>query len=47
MKCEKYYFKYDTFEELSQAIDEYIQFYMTFQNRLNSLSPMEYRTKSA
>ncbi|MFJ1106503.1 IS3 family transposase [Bacillus albus] len=27
MKREKYYFKYDAFEELSQAIDEYIQFY--------------------
>ncbi|HDR7780388.1 IS3 family transposase [Bacillus sp. FSL M8-0063] len=28
MKCEKYYLhKYDTFEELNQAIDEYIQFY--------------------
>ncbi|MGD6891791.1 IS3 family transposase [Bacillus mobilis] len=28
MKCEKYYLhKYEPFEELSQAIDEYIQFY--------------------
>ncbi len=28
LKCEKYYLhKYDTFEELSKTIDEYIQFY--------------------
>ncbi|MFJ8265465.1 IS3 family transposase [Peribacillus asahii] len=28
MKCEKYYLhKYDTFEELCLAVDEYIQFY--------------------
>ena len=28
LKCEKYYLhKYETFEELSKAIDEYIYFY--------------------
>ncbi|MFC0469012.1 IS3 family transposase [Halalkalibacter kiskunsagensis] len=27
LKSEKYYLQYDTFEELSKAIDKYIQFY--------------------
>ncbi|MES5954449.1 IS3 family transposase [Bacillus fungorum] len=48
--CEKYYLhKYDTFEELNQAVDEYIQFYNydRFQKRLNGLSPMEYRAEAA
>ncbi|MEF7557393.1 IS3 family transposase, partial [Bacillus thuringiensis] len=41
--------KYDTFEELNQAVDEYIQFYNydRFQKRLNGLSPMEYRAEAA
>ncbi len=50
LKCEKYYLhKYDTFEELCLAVDEYIQFYNhdRLQKRLNGLSPMEYRAKAA
>lgn len=50
LKCEKYYLnKYDTFEELSKAIDDYIHFYNhdRYQKRLNGLSPMEYRAKAA
>lgn len=44
LKCEKYYLnKYDSFEELSKATDEYIHFYNhdRLQERLNGLSPME------
>lgn len=50
LKCEKYYLhKYETFEKLSRAIDEYIYFYNNnrYQERLNGLSPMEYRAKAA
>lgn len=50
LKCEKYYLnKYETFDELSLAIDEYIRFYNydRYQKRLNGLSPMEYRAKAA
>ncbi len=50
LKCEKYYLhKYETFEELSKAIDEYIYFYNNerYQERLNGLSPVEYRSKAA
>jgi putative transposase len=50
LKSEKYYLhKYETFEELSQAINEYIHFYNheRYQKRLNGLSPMEYRAKAA
>lgn len=50
LKCEKYYlYKFDTFDELSNTIDEYIEFYnhKRYQERLNSLSPMEYRTQAA
>lgn len=50
LKCEKYYLnKYETFEELSKAIDDYIRFYNhnRYQERLNGLSPMEYRAKAA
>ncbi|MCM3489465.1 IS3 family transposase, partial [Alkalihalophilus marmarensis] len=50
LKCEKYYLnKYETFDELSFAIDEYIHFYNheRYQKRLNGLSPMEYRAKAA
>ncbi|MFS1518426.1 IS3 family transposase [Bacillus sp. SCS-151] len=50
LKCEKYYLnKYENFEELSQAIEDYIHFYNydRYQKRLNGLSPMEYRAKAA
>jgi len=50
LKCEKYYLhKYDTYDELSCAIDEYIHFYNynRYKKRLNGLSPMEYRAKAA
>ncbi len=50
LKCEKYYLhKYHTFEELSNAINEYMYFYNNerYQKRLNGLSPMEYRAKAA
>ena len=52
LKCEKYYFdKYETFEELEKAINEYIHFYnhekSVYKNDLNGLSPLEYRAKAA
>jgi putative transposase len=50
LKSEKYYLeKYETYEELSNAIDEYIRFYNydRYQERLNGFSPMEYRAKAA
>jgi putative transposase len=50
IKCEKYYLsKFESFEELSLAIDEYISFYNheRYQKRLNGLSPLEYRAKAA
>lgn len=50
LKCEKYYLhKYDTFEALKKDIDDYIYFYNheRLQANLNSLSPMEFRTKAA
>lgn len=50
LKCEKYYLnKYNTYEELCNAIDEYIIFYNTkrLQKRLNGLSPMEFRALAA
>lgn len=50
LKCEKYYLhKYHTYEELTNAINEYINFYNTnrLQKRLNGLSPMEYRALAA
>lgn len=49
-KCEKYYLhKYLTFDELSTAVEEYIEFYNynRYQEKLNGLSPMEYRVKAA
>jgi len=45
LKCEEYYLhKYETFEELSKAINEYIYFYNNerYQKRLNGLNPIEY-----
>jgi putative transposase len=50
LKSEKYYLnKYETFDELSHAIEEYIHFYNhdRYQKRLNDLSPVEYRAKAA
>ncbi|WP_432806324.1 IS3 family transposase [Lederbergia citrisecunda] len=50
LKCEKYYLdKYETFEDLSKAINEYIRFYNheRYQKRLNGLSPLEYRANAA
>ncbi|WP_236907521.1 IS3 family transposase [Clostridium saccharobutylicum] len=50
LKCEKYYLnKYNTYEELSSAIDEYIDFYNTkrLQKKLNGLSPLEFRALAA
>lgn len=50
LKCEKYYLhKYQTFEALKKDIEDYIHFYNheRLQAKLNSLSPMEVRTKAA
>jgi putative transposase len=50
LKCEKYYLhKYQTFEALKKDIENYIYFYNheRLQAKLNSLSPMEVRTKAA
>ncbi|WP_155722866.1 IS3 family transposase, partial [Clostridium sporogenes] len=50
LKCEKYYLhKYHTYEELTNAINEYIIFYNTkrLQKRLNGLSPLEFRALAA
>jgi len=50
LKCEKYYLhKYYTYEDLSNAVDEYISFYNTkrLQEKLNGLSPMEFRALAA
>jgi putative transposase len=50
LKSERYYLKkYDVFIELEKDIELYIEFYNNrrLQKRLNSLSPMEYRTLAA
>lgn len=50
LKCEKYYLhKYDSYEELKLAIDDYIHFYnyYRYQKRLSGLSPLEFRTQAA
>ncbi len=50
LKCEKYYLhKYETFDELKRAIDEYIHFYNheRYQDKLNGHSPIEYRAMAA
>lgn len=50
LKCESYYLdKFDTFDELKEAIERYIHFYNyeRLQAKLNGLSPMEFRTKAA
>lgn len=47
IKVEMYYLrKFDTFEELEQAIDEYIKFYNTkrLQKKLKGMAPIEYRS---
>lgn len=47
LKVEMYYLrKFDTFEELEQAIDEYIKFYNTkrLQKKLKGMAPIEYRS---
>ncbi|MCJ0222288.1 IS3 family transposase [Clostridioides difficile] len=46
LKVEMYYLrKFDTYEQLVKAIDDYIYYYNNFryQNRLNSMSPFEFR----
>lgn len=46
LKSEMYYLrKLSTFEELEQAIDEYIKFYNTkiLQKKLKGMAPVEYR----
>lgn len=46
IKSEMYYLqKFDTFEQLKQAIDEYIDFYNTkrLQKNLKEMAPIEYR----
>ncbi len=50
IKSEKYYLKkYNTFDELKKAIDDYIYFYnyKRLQKKLNSLSPMDFRLLAA
>lgn len=50
LKVEKYYLhKYETYEELKTAIDTYISFYNNerYQEKLNGLSPLEYRAQAA
>lgn len=45
LKSEMYYLrKFNTYEELEQAIDEYIDFYNTkrLQKKLKSMTPVEY-----
>ena len=47
LKSEMYYLrKFSTFEELEQAIDEYIKFYNTkrLQKKLKGMDPVEYRS---
>lgn len=47
LKSEMYYLrKFSTFEELEQAIDEYIKFYniKKLQKKLKGMTPIEYRS---
>ena len=49
IKCEMYYLKkFHTYEELKQAIDEYMDFYNTrrLQKNLKGLTPIEYRNQT-
>lgn len=46
IKSEMYYLKkFNTYEELRQAIDEYIEFYNTkrLHKKLEGMTPIEYR----
>jgi len=50
LKCEKYYLhKYNSYETLKEAIDDYFDFYNhdRYQKRLNGLSPLEFRAQAA
>ncbi|MFJ7952931.1 IS3 family transposase, partial [Lysinibacillus sp. NPDC096418] len=50
LKVEKYYlYKFESFEALKHAIDTYIKFYNNerYQEKLNGLSPLEYRVQAA
>nr|WP_246120589.1 IS3 family transposase [Cohnella terricola] len=50
LKCEKYYLhSYQTFEQLKNDIDDYMHFYNNerLQQKLNGLSPIQFRTKAA
>ena len=50
LKVEKYYLhKYESYEALKHAIDQYIKFYNNkrYQETLNGLSPLEYRAQAA
>ncbi|EOO27407.1 hypothetical protein IIU_05912 [Bacillus cereus VD133] len=50
LKSEKYYLeKFEPFEQLSTAINEYIHFYNhdRYQKRLHGLSPIKYRATIA
>ena len=50
LKVEKYYlYKFESFEALKHAIDTYIKFYNNerYQEKLNGLSPLEYRAQAA
>jgi len=47
LKSEMYYLhKFNTYEELKIAIEEYIDYYNTnrYQKRLNCMTPLEYRS---
>ncbi|MNP56285.1 Integrase core domain protein [compost metagenome] len=47
LKVEMYYLrKFDTFDELKQAIDDYIEFYnkKRLQKKLKGMAPIEYRS---
>jgi len=49
LKCESYYLqKFKEFDELRHAIQQYIQFYNEerYQERLNGLSPLEFRAQA-
>lgn len=50
LKSERYYLRtYSTYDELKRDIEDYIHFYNyeRLQAKLNGLSPMEFRTKTA
>ena len=47
LKSEMYYLrKFNTFDELKEAVTDYIDYYNNhrYQKRLNSMTPLEYRT---